>query len=68
VLIALLSAVGGLVISKAAGGSSIQATVYDDAVRFAVQSEKVAVMRAEVFDLNGKRLPDSELPVDKAQG
>lgn len=60
VLIALLTAVGGLVISQAAGGGSgIQATVYDDAVRFAVQNEKVAVLRAEVFDLAGKRLFDS---------
>jgi len=60
VLLALLTAVGGLVISQAAGGGSgIQATVYDDAVRFAVQSDKVAVMRAEVFDLGGERLFDS---------
>jgi len=58
-LVALLTAVGGLVISQAAGGSSIQATVYDDAVRFAVQNEKVAVLRAEVFNLSGKRLFDS---------
>lgn len=36
VLIALLTAVGGLVISHAAGGSAIQATVYNDAVRFTV--------------------------------
>jgi len=59
VLIALLTAVGGLVISQAAGGSGIQATVYNDAVRFAIQNEKVAVLRAEVFDLAGKRLFDS---------
>ena len=45
-LLALLTATGGLVISQAAGGGSIQATVYDDAVRFTVQNEKVAVMRA----------------------
>lgn len=59
VLIALLTAVGGLVISHAAGGSAIQATVYNDAVRFTVQNEKVALLRAEVFDLGGKRLFDS---------
>jgi len=35
-LVTLLTAVGGLVISQAAGGSSIQATVYGDAVRFVV--------------------------------
>jgi len=39
--------------------SGIRALVYDDAVRFAVQNEKVAVLRAEVFDLGGKRLFDS---------
>jgi len=60
VLIALLTAIGGLVISQAAGGSSIQTTVYNDAVRFAVQNEKVAVLRARVFNLSGKRLFDSE--------
>ena len=59
VLVALLTSVGGLVISQAAGGSSIQATVYNDAVRFTVQNEKVAVLRAEVFNLSGKRLFDS---------
>lgn len=59
-LLILLTTVGGLVISQAAGGGSgIQATVYDDAVRFAVQNEKVAVLRAEVFNLSGKRLFDS---------
>jgi ABC-type Mn2+/Zn2+ transport system permease subunit len=54
VLIALLTAVGGLVISQAAGGGSgIRALVYNDAVRFTVQNEKVALLRAEVFDLTG---------------
>ena len=51
--------VAAVLISQAAGGGSIQATVYDDAVRFTVQNEKVAVMRAEVFNLSGKRLFDS---------
>jgi len=60
VLVALLTAVGGLVISQAAGGGSgIQATVYDDAVRFTIQSEQVAILRAEVFNLAGKRMFDS---------
>lgn len=59
VLIALLTAVGGLVISQAAGGSGIRATVYNDAVRFTVQNEKVSILRAEVFNLSGKRLFDS---------
>ena len=59
-LVALLTAVGGLVISQAAGGQSgIRATVYDDAVRFAIQNEKVSILRAEVFNLSGKRLFDS---------
>ena len=60
VLAALLTAVGGLVISQAAGGQSgIQATAYDDAVRFTVSKEKLAVLRAEVFNLSGKQLLDS---------
>jgi len=59
VLVALLTAVGGLVISHAAGGGSIRATVYDDAVRFTVQNDQVEILRAEVFDLAGKRLFDS---------
>ncbi len=74
VLIALLTAVGGLVISQAAGGQSgIQAAVYDDAVRFTVQNDQVEILRASargitrdgtipgarVFDLAGKRLFDS---------
>ena len=59
VLVALLTAVGGLVISQAAGKSGVQAAVYDDVVRFTVQNEKVAILRAEVFDLGGKRLFDS---------
>jgi len=62
VLIALLTAVGGLVISQAAGGQGgIQATVYNDAVRFTVQNETVSILRAEVFNLSGKRLFDSGL-------
>jgi len=60
VLIALLTAVGGLVISQAAGGQSgIQALIYNDVVRFTVQNEQVSILRAEVFDLSGKRLFDS---------
>jgi len=60
VLVALLTAVGGLVISQAAGGQGgIRATVYNDAVRFVVQNEQVSILRAEVFDLGGKRLFDS---------
>jgi len=60
VLVALLTAVGGLVISQAAGGQgNIRALVYNDAVRFVIGNEKVAILRAEVFDLGGKRLFDS---------
>jgi len=66
-LIALLTAVGGLVISQAAGGGSgIQATVYNDAVRFTAQNEKVSILRAEVFDLGGKRLFDFGLFMGRA--
>lgn len=41
-LVALLTATGGLVISQAAGGGSgIQATVYNDRVRFTAGKDKV---------------------------
>jgi hypothetical protein len=59
VLGALLAVTGGLIVSLAAGGSSIQAKVYDDAVRFTIQNDRVEILRAEVFDLGGKRLFDS---------
>jgi hypothetical protein len=37
----------------------VQATVYDDAVRLTVQNDQVEILRAEVFNLGGKRLFDS---------
>jgi len=37
----------------------VTAIRYSDAVRFTVKNDKVAVLRAEVFDLGGKRLFDS---------
>ena len=33
--------------------------VYEDAVRFTIENGKAALLRAEVFDLGGKRLFDS---------
>jgi len=60
VLIALLAVIGGLIISWAAGErSGVQVLIYNDRVRFVVQDDKVTIMRAEVFDLGGKRLYDS---------
>lgn len=35
--------------------------MYDNAVRFTVQNDRVETLRAEVFDLAGKRLFDSGL-------
>ena len=50
--IALLTAVGGLVISQAAAGrSDIRALLYGDTVRFTVQNEKMALLRVELFNL-----------------
>lgn len=51
---------------QAPGGQSrIRALVYNDVVRFSIQNEKVALLRAEVFDLAGKRLFDSQ-PLERA--
>jgi len=60
VLVVLLTATGGLVISQAAAGrTDIRALLYNDVVRFTIENGKVALLRAEVFDLSGKRLFDS---------
>lgn len=65
----MLAVVLGLVVVSIAGStfSSISAADkgvvtairYSDVVRFMIQNEKVALLRAEVFDLGGKRLFDS---------
>ena len=39
--------------------SPVTAVRYSDVVRFAVQNAQVEILRAEVFDLRGKRLFDS---------
>ena len=58
--IAVASVAGITFSSSSAGGKgAVTAIRYSDVVRFAVQNEKVAVMRAEVFNLSGKRLFDS---------
>ena len=58
--IAVASVAGITFSSNSAGDNGVVTAIrYSDAVRFAVQDEKVAVMRAEVFDLGGKRLYDS---------
>jgi len=56
-----VASVAGVTFSSSSGGDKgvVTAIRYSDAVRFAVQNEKVAVLRAEVFDLGGKRLFDS---------
>ena len=56
-----IASVAGITFSSSSGGDKgvVTAIRYSDVVRFVVQSDKVAVMRAEVFDLGGKRLFDS---------
>jgi len=58
--IAVASVAGITFSSNSAEGKGIVTAVrYSDAVRFAVQNEQVAVLRADVFNLSGKRLYDS---------
>lgn len=65
-LVGLLIGAGGWMALQAPGGQSrIRALVYNDVVRFSIQNEKVALLRAEVFDLAGKRLFDSQ-PLERA--
>jgi len=61
VLAIAVASVAGVTFSSSSGGDKgvVTAIRYSDAVRFVVQNEKVAVLRAEVFDLGGKRLFDS---------
>ena len=60
VLVALLTAVGGLVVSQAASGQSgVQVSLYQDLVRFAVQDQQASILRAEIFNLGGRRIFDS---------
>lgn len=60
VLGALLAVTGGLIVSLTAGGQpAVRALNHDDRVRFVVEGEKVSILRAELFDLAGKRLSDS---------
>jgi len=56
-----VASVAGITFSSSPAGdkSAVTAIRYSDVVRFTVQNEKVAVLRAEVFNLSGKRLFDS---------
>ena len=63
-LVAVLSALlaGSWMALQAVGGQngvSVKALNYDDRVRFVIENEKASILRAEVFDLAGKRLFDS---------
>jgi len=61
VLTIVITSVAGITFSSnSAGGKGIVTAIrYSDAVRFTVQNEQVAVLRARVFNLSGKRLFDS---------
>jgi len=56
-----VASVAGITFSSSPAGDKgvVTAIRYSDVVRFAVQNEQVAVLRAEVFNLSGKRLYDS---------
>ncbi|MCR4405260.1 MAG: hypothetical protein NUW06_08335 [Candidatus Acetothermia bacterium] len=57
--IAVASVAGITFSSSSAEKGVVTAIRYSDVIRFAVQDEQAAVMRAEVFNLTGKRLYDS---------
>ncbi len=64
VLAAVLGALlaGGWMALQAVGkqnGIAVKALNYDDRVRFVVEGQNVSILRAEVFDLAGRRLFDS---------
>ena len=61
VLVLAIASVAGITFSSSsAGGKGVVTAIrYSDAVRFTVQNEKVSIVRAEVFNLSGKRLFDS---------
>ncbi|MCR4405185.1 MAG: hypothetical protein NUW06_07950 [Candidatus Acetothermia bacterium] len=46
--------------------SVVTAIRYSDSVRFAVPNDQVAILRATVFDLGGKRLFDPRLVMENA--
>jgi len=58
--IAVASVAGVTFSSNSAGDKNVVTAIrYSDAVRFTVQSDRVEILRAEVFNLSGKRLFDS---------
>jgi len=67
--IAVASVAGVTFSSNSAGGKSIVTAIrYSDVVRFTIQNDKVVILRAEVFDLGGKRLFDSGPTMGNALG
>ncbi len=60
VLAALLVGVGGWLGSQAANKpEGVQVLAYQDLVRFAVQDQQTSILRAEIFNLGGRRVFDS---------
>jgi hypothetical protein len=55
-----VASVAGITFSSSSAGDKgvVTAIRYSDAVRFTVQNDQVEILRAEVFDLAGKRLFD----------
>ena len=60
VLLALILSTGGWVFTQAAGrGETLQILAYDNLVRFVVQDQQASILRAEIFNLGGRRIFDS---------
>ncbi len=56
-----IASVAGITFSSSSAGDKnvVTAIRYSDVVRFTIENDRVEILRAEVFDLAGKRLYDS---------
>jgi hypothetical protein len=61
-----VASVAGITFSSTESKGVVTAVRYSDVVRFTVQNDQVEIVRAEVFDLAGKRLFDSGPTMGKA--
>lgn len=54
-----VASVAGVTFSSTESKGVVTAIRYSDVVRFTIENERVQIVRAEVFNLSGKRLFDS---------
>lgn len=60
VFVVLLGVTGSWVTSQPAGArDGVRVLVYNDVIRFSVQSDGVEILRSEIFDLGGRQVFDS---------